>query len=110
MLLVVTLGEGNNCDHAARGITDRNNKMKTSILLIAACVFCLGTSAKGSRSGGGRSGGGHVNSSSHTVSGHTTKNGTYAAPSNATNPNSTKTDNYSEKGNVNPYTGKEGTK
>ena len=60
--------------------------------------------------GGGHSGGGHVNSSSHSVSGHTTKNGTYVAPSYATNPNSTRSDNYSHKGNVNPYTGKEGTK
>lgn len=60
--------------------------------------------------GGGHSSSGHVNSGSHTISGHTTKNGTYVAPSHATNPNSTKSDNYSQKGNVNPYTGKEGTK
>lgn len=38
------------------------------------------------------------------------KNGTYVAPSNKTSPNRTKIDNYSTKGNVNPYTGKEGTK
>lgn len=66
----------------------------------------MGAAAKG----GGHSSGGHVNSSSHSISGHTTKNGTYVAPSHATNPNSTKTDNYSQKGNVNPYTGKQGTK
>jgi hypothetical protein len=47
---------------------------------------------------------------SHSVKGYTKKDGTYVAPSHATNPNSTKTDNYSSKGNVNPYTGKEGTK
>jgi hypothetical protein len=57
-----------------------------------------------------KGGGGHVNASSHTISGHTTKNGTYVVPSHATNPNSTKTDNYTQKGNVNPYTGKEGTR
>ena len=45
---------------------------------------------------------------SHYVSGHTTKSGTYVAPHMATNPNGTKLDNYSTKGNVNPYTGKEG--
>ena len=50
------------------------------------------------------------NSSSHSVSGHVRSNGTYVAPSHATNPNSTKSDNYSTKGNINPYTGKEGTK
>lgn len=61
--------------------------------------------------GGGHSGGsGHANSSSHAVSGHTTKNGTYVAPTRATNPNNTKTDNYSQKGNVNPANGKEGMK
>ena len=44
------------------------------------------------------------------MSGHTTKNGTYVAPSHATNASGTKADNYSQKGTVNPYTGKEGTK
>lgn len=47
---------------------------------------------------------------SHGVSGYTRKDGTYVAPSHATNPNSSKTDNWSTKGNTNPYTGKEGTK
>jgi hypothetical protein len=55
-------------------------------------------------------GGGHVNGSSHSVSGHTTKNGTYVKPHRQTNPNGTQKDNYSTKGNVNPYTGKKGTK
>ena len=41
--------------------------------------------------------------------GYVTKNGTYVAPSYATSPNNTKLDNYSTKGNVNPYTGKQGT-
>ena len=47
---------------------------------------------------------------SHSVRGHTTKNGTYVAPSRATNPDKSKANNYSHKGNVNPYTGKKGTK
>lgn len=80
--------------------------MKTTIIFVAACAISMGAMAKG----GGHSGSGHVSSGSHTISGHTTKNGTYVAPSHATNPNSTKTDNYSQKGNVNPYTGKAGTK
>jgi len=37
-------------------------------------------------------------------------NETYVAPSNATNPNNTKLDNYSTQGNVDPYNGKAGTK
>jgi hypothetical protein len=47
---------------------------------------------------------------SHRVNGHTKKNGTYVQPSHATNPNGRKSDNYSNKGNVNPYTGNQGTK
>lgn len=47
---------------------------------------------------------------SHSTRGYTKKDGTYVAPSRATNPNSSKADNYSTKGNFNPYTGKEGTK
>jgi outer membrane protein assembly factor BamE (lipoprotein component of BamABCDE complex) len=44
------------------------------------------------------------------VNGYTKKDGTYVAPYTRTSPNHTKSDNYSTKGNVNPYTGKEGTK
>ena len=48
--------------------------------------------------------------SSHAVRGYTKKNGTYVEPTRATNPNNTKRDNYSRKGNVNPANGKQGTK
>ena len=48
--------------------------------------------------------------SSHAVHGYTTKKGTYVKPHRQTNPNKTKRDNWSTKGNVNPYTGKAGTK
>jgi hypothetical protein len=45
----------------------------------------------------------------HTVKGYVKKDGTYGAPTVATNPNATKLDNYSTKGNVNPSSGKVGT-
>jgi len=45
-----------------------------------------------------------------SVRGYTKKDGTYVAPHYRSSPNSTRNDNYSTKGNVNPYTGKEGTK
>lgn len=77
--------------------------MKNTILLIAACALSMGAFAKGGSHGQGSGG-------SHSVRGHTTKNGTYVKPTRATNPNHTKRDNYSQKGNVNPYTGKQGTK
>src|SRR6478672_8511890 len=44
------------------------------------------------------------------VSGYVNKNGTYVAPHYRSSPNSTTLDNYSTKGNYNPYTGKAGTK
>ncbi len=43
------------------------------------------------------------------VRGSATKSGTYRQPHNKTSPNKTKFDNWSTKGNVNPYTGKKGT-
>lgn len=43
------------------------------------------------------------------VKGSFTKTGTYRQPSVRTSPNKTKLDNWSTKGNVNPYTGKKGT-
>jgi hypothetical protein len=44
------------------------------------------------------------------VRGYTRKNGTHVAPHNRTAPNRTKRDNWSTRGNVNPETGKIGTK
>ena len=43
------------------------------------------------------------------VSGYTRKDGTYVQPHQRTNSNNTMMDNYSTKGNSNPYTGKAGT-
>jgi len=43
------------------------------------------------------------------VNGYYKKDGTYVPPHVRTTPNATKMDNWSTKGNVNPYTGKEGT-
>ena len=47
---------------------------------------------------------------SHSVKGYTTKRGTYVQPHRQTNPDHTRLNNWSTKGNVNPYTGKPGTK
>lgn len=43
------------------------------------------------------------------VNGYYRKNGTYVRPHYRTRANSSKYDNWSTKGNVNPYTGKAGT-
>jgi hypothetical protein len=45
-----------------------------------------------------------------SVRGYTRKDGTYVAPHQRTTPDGTKGNNWSTKGNVNPYTGKPGTK
>ena len=45
-----------------------------------------------------------------SVKGYHRKNGTYVAPHVRSSPNGTSSDNWSAKGNVNPYTGKAGTK
>jgi hypothetical protein len=45
-----------------------------------------------------------------TVRGYTKKNGTVVQPHQRTSGNKTETDNYSSKGNQNPYTGKKGSK
>jgi hypothetical protein len=47
--------------------------------------------------------------SAGSVSGYVTRNGTYVAPHYRSSPNSTVTDNYSYKGNSNPYTGQSGS-
>ena len=44
------------------------------------------------------------------VHGYTTKKGTYVPSYYRSNTNKTKLDNYSTKGNINPYTGKRGYK
>lgn len=89
--------------------------MKRVLILAAVAVLTL----SGNAFARGSSFGGHTSYKSsysygsrpdHTVSGYTRSNGTYVRPSHATNPDTTRNNNYSTKGNVNPYTGKYGTK
>lgn len=98
-----------------------------AIASLIPCTLLLPSLALG-RGGGGHSGG---NSSSHSssshssshssskssssggsvhVEGHTTKNGTYVPPHERSRPDGNFSNNWSTKGNVNPYTGKEGTR
>jgi hypothetical protein len=84
---------------------------KLAIALSILSFACAPVFAKGS--GGyssGHSSSHSYSSGSHSIKGYSKSDGTYVAPSHATNPNSSKYDNWSTKGNVNPYTGKEGTK
>lgn len=82
--------------------------MKHEIALALCLVVCAGpVVAKGGHSGSVHSA---TSGGSHAVSGHVTKRGTYVAPTRATNPDGRKSNNYSHKGNVNPYNGEKGTK
>jgi hypothetical protein len=91
-----------------------------TIALAVLLVFGLGSVADAGRRGGG--GGSHAprghagatgtgsSSSSHAVRGYTTRRGTYVAPHRQTDPDHTQRNNYSTRGNVNPWTGKAGTR
>ena len=72
-------------------------------LLATAALLSTVTAASAQYYGSGS------NSQSHSTSGYIRNNSngtsTYVAPSHATNPNSTQMDNYSTRGNINPYTG-----
>lgn len=97
-----------------------HNMQQSNIMKLFIIVFSIAAIASApvfALSGGGaRLGGSHSSTShsygggSHSVRGYVKKNGTYVAPSRATNPNRSKYDNWSTKGNSNPYTGKGGTK
>ncbi|MBI5129491.1 MAG: hypothetical protein HZA66_08610 [Rhodopseudomonas palustris] len=73
------------------------------IVLVGATILAL-TSAAHAQYGYGS------NSRSHSVSPYVNSHGTYVPGSHATNPNSTQSDNYTTRGNVNPYTGEIGTR
>ncbi len=76
------------------------------VLFFLICFFLtvsLGlteTFAKGKKYSGG----------STYVSGYTKKSGTHVAPHHRTVPDKSKMNNWSAKGNINPYTGKKGAK
>jgi hypothetical protein len=74
-----------------------NNMMKTNLIILAVFCTLATTSAYAKKD--------------HSRSGYVRKDtGTYVAPHRATNPDNRKSNNYSHKGNYNPYTGKRGTK
>jgi len=91
---------------------ERTNRMKNqmkrmlTVTILAASLFLFSTFGLAGTTS-------HHSKKSTTdvhVSAHTTKKGKLVKAHERTAPNSTQTDNYSTKGNVNPYTGKKGTK
>jgi len=76
---------------------------RTKLIIVSFSILILCNVNYAQARGGARGG-------SHSVRAHITKKGKYVAPHFATNRNRTRIDNWSTKGNVNPYTGKVGTK
>lgn len=75
-----------------------------SLLLLLALLPVLTSAQRGGR------GSGHSSGGSTYVHGYTRSNGTYVAPHYRSAPDGNFYNNWSTKGNVNPYTGEEGTK
>ena len=71
--------------------------MSKFILIIAAAAICIFAQSQEVKAG-------------NYVSGYFRSNGTYVAPHYRSSANSNFYDNYSTKPNVNPYTGKTGTR
>ena len=95
------------------------NILKIALCAASILIVPIGVAARGGGGhGGGHSGGSHSSRSSygsvstheHSVSGYTRRDGTYVHSYKATDPNGTRNDNFSTRGNVNPYTGEAGTK
>jgi hypothetical protein len=75
---------------------------------LGACALLLSFAFGGAASAQGYGYG--SNPYSHTTQGYTNQYGTYVQPHEQTNPNGTQYDNYSTRGNYNPYTGRTGTR
>lgn len=80
------------------------------VRLLCACALTVIATPTFARGGGGHSGGSRSSGGVHYTAPHVTKSGTFVQGHMSTNPNSTRNDNFSTKGNVNPYTGVTGTK
>lgn len=83
-----------------------------SILLVLTLSAPYSFAKGGKNNHTGSKSGSYTKSSagSTRVRGYTKKDGTYVAPHHRTKPDKSKTNNWSSKGNVNPYTGKKGSK
>lgn len=73
------------------------------VLAAVATIAPMSATARGLRGSGGFTG-------YHFVRPSVTNRGSYVWPHYQTNPNGTKLDNWSTRGNVNPFTGRPGTK
>lgn len=75
-----------------------------------AAIMSMVPAVAGPGHGGGGGHSGHSVGSRVHVGSYSKKNGEHVQQHNRTSPNGTQRDNWSAQGNVNPETGKEGTK
>lgn len=87
-------------------------KLRAVVAVLCVGAILLTSPLEVLAKGGGRSKGskGNVSTGEQSVRSYTRKDGTYVPGHHRTNPDSSKANNWSTKGNVNPYTGKPGTK
>jgi len=106
----VTHGGGSHASgtHGSRGGASYGGRSSTGIASSPASRTSTGTrTVTGTRTNRGSAA---SNAGETSVRGYTKKDGTYVAPHQRTTPDNTKGNNWSTKGNVNPHTGKPGTK
>ena len=84
-------------------------RVMIAVGLLAAGVTAASAQYAGSSYSGGLSGTGS-NPSNHYVQPHVTSTGSSVSGHYQTNSNNTQMDNYSTRGNINPYTGAVGTR
>jgi len=76
---------------------------------IGLAIICLAAgTASAQTTQGTNTYGGYGTQGQHQVQGYTNQNGSYVQPHMQTNPNNTTIDNWSTRGNTNPYTGQPG--
>ncbi len=96
-------------------INHQNKKEMKKLILSAVIALAASTASIAQSNNHGIYSNSVYGSSSYStgttrVSGHVRRDGTYVQGHTRTSPNSTNWDNYSTKGNTNPYTGSTGTR
>jgi hypothetical protein len=94
--------------HARIAMLRALNRNVERVFNLAGATLLATTAAQAQQTGCGTDTGSNPNS--HPVQGYTAPSGAYVQPHQQTNPNSTQTDNYGTRGNVNPDTGAVGTR
>lgn len=84
--------------------------MKRLLTLVAIGFAILLPTASEARGSGGHGSARASSGGSHSVRSYVKRDGTYVERTRATNPDRSKYNNYSSKPNVNPYSGKAGTR